>query len=175
MSRQRHLEGHDALWHDLAWAGVAAAAVTLLLVAAVAVVWVLGRSPAVSPQPLAAEVSTPTPRTLVFGQATPTPVPAPKAATATPAARSAATSEADGTRPLLDAPAQMAFAKLAGGSWNAEGKRLVNSGDSATAEQWLTLAAIPRSPFAIEAEIKVDSLLDSVCDQSFGLAGGNPT
>lgn len=175
MSRQRHLEGHEALWHDLAWAGVAAAAVTLLLVAAVAVVWVLGRSPAVTPQPLAAEVSTPTPRTLVFGHATPTPVPAARAATATPEARSAAARAPGGTVPILEAPDLVTFDKLASGSWQAEGKRLVNPGDSATAERWLTLATVPQTSFAVEAEIHVDGLLQSVCDQSFGLSGGSAT
>src|SRR5262245_55853176 len=107
MSRQRHLEGHDALWHDLAWARAAAAAVTILLVAAVAVVWLLGRSPAIAPQPLAAEVSTPPPRALVFGHATPTPVPAAPAATATPEARTAAQEESASTTPILEAPAEV--------------------------------------------------------------------
>jgi hypothetical protein len=171
MSRQRHLEGHEALWHDLAWAGVAAAAVTLLLVASVAVVWLLGRSPTVTPQPLAAQISTPTPRTLVFGHATPTPVPAAKA-TAAPAARAAA-GESAATTPILESPEKTPFARLAGGSWQDEGKRLVNPGDSATAERWLTLATVPQTSFAIEAEIHVDGLLQSVCDQSFGLAGGS--
>jgi hypothetical protein len=169
MSRQRHLEAHEALWHDLAWAGVAAAAVTLLLVAAVAVVWVLGRSPAAAPQPLGAEVSTPTPRTLVFEH--PTPTPAPEAAVATPKAPAAA--ESSGTSPILEAPANTTFAKLASGSWSAKGKQLVNQGDSATAERWLTLASVSRTSFAIEAEIHVVGLLQSVCDQSFGLAGGS--
>ncbi len=173
MSRQRHLESHEAMWHDLAWAGVAAAAVTLLLVAAVAVVWLLGRSPAVTPQPLAAEISTPTPRTLVFGHATPTPVPAARA-TATPQARAAAAGESAGTTPILESPDKTPFSKLAGGTWQAEGKRLVNPGDSATAERWLTLATVPQTSFAIEAEIHVDGLLESVCDQSFGLTGGSP-
>jgi hypothetical protein len=175
MSRQRHLEGHDALWHDLAWAGVAAAAVTLLLVAAVAVVWLLGRSPAATPQPLAAEVSTPTPRTLVFGHATPTPVPTARTAKATPEARSASAGESAGAAPYLEAPDKVAFSKLAAGSWQAEGKRLINPGESATAERWLTLVTVPQSSFAIEAEIHVESLLQSVCDQSFGLAGGSAT
>jgi hypothetical protein len=174
MSRQRHLEGHDALWHDLAWAGAAAAAVTLVLVGAVAVVWLLGRSPAVTPQPLAAEMSTPTPRTLVFGHATPTPAQAAKVARATPQAHAAAAAEPAGTAPILEAPAKTAFSKLAGGSWSAKGKQLVNQGTSATAERWLTVATVPQSSFTIEAEIHVDGKLESVCDQSFGLAGGSP-
>ena len=41
-------------------------------------------------------------------------------------------------------------------------------------QPWLVLSAVPSTTFAVEAEIRVNGLLDSVCDQSFGLAAGSP-
>ena len=34
---------------------------------------------------------------------------------------------------------------------------------------------MPRTSFAVEAEIRVNEVLDSFCGQSFGLAGGDPS
>jgi hypothetical protein len=50
----------------------------------------------------------------------------------------------------------------------------VNEGTSAVAEPWVVISAVPNAAFAVEAEIRVNGLLDSVCDQSFGLTAGVP-
>jgi hypothetical protein len=73
MSRQNDLDRRHRGWRDLALAGVAAATVTLLLVAAVALVWLLGRSPSQAPVLAVQSQSTPTPRSLTFVRNTPTP------------------------------------------------------------------------------------------------------
>ena len=73
MSRQNELDRRHRGWRDLALAGVAAATVTLLLVAAVALVWLLGRSPSQAPVLAVQSQSTPTPRSLTFVRNTPTP------------------------------------------------------------------------------------------------------
>ena len=73
MSRQNELDRHHRGWRDLALAGAAAAAVTLLLVVAVALVWLLGRSPSQAPVLAVHSQSTPTPRALTFVRNTPTP------------------------------------------------------------------------------------------------------
>jgi len=73
MSRQNELDRRQRGWRDLALAGVAAAAVTMLLVAAVALVWLLGRSPSQAPVLAVQSQSTPTPRSLTFVRNTPTP------------------------------------------------------------------------------------------------------
>jgi hypothetical protein len=63
---------------------------------------------------------------------------------------------------------------LAGGSWTATGDSLVNAGSNAAAEPWLTLTHVPQATVAVEAEIRVTGQLETVCDQSFGLASGSP-
>ena len=63
---------------------------------------------------------------------------------------------------------------LASGSWSASADALTNPGSSATAEPWLVLSAVPSGDFAVEAEIRVNGVLESVCDQSFGLVAGSP-
>ena len=100
MSRQNELDRRHRGWRDLALAGVAAATVTLLLVAAVALVWLLGRSPSQAPVLAVQSQSTPTPRSLTFVRNTPTPgatAPAavPTATAAVPTAEESSASEAD--------------------------------------------------------------------------------
>jgi hypothetical protein len=189
MARQNELDRHRAGWRDLALAGVAAAVVTLVLVAGVALVWLMGRSPSESPV-LAVQgpsTPTPTPRALAFTQVTPTPAPTTPAEAPTAIALVAtpdllavstesetpAASEAGGdTR--FDVPGDAEFQTLASGSWTASETALVNAGSNAIAEPWLVLTNVSDPAFAVEAEIRVNGLLDSVCDQSFGLVGGSP-
>jgi len=204
MSRQHELDRRHRGWRDLALAGVAAATVTLLLVAAVALVWLLGRSPSQAPVLAVQSQSTPTPRSLTFVRNTPTPgatVPAavPTATTVVPSAEESAASEAD-TAPtavptpeppavsmepamspaagsddvVFEAPGRNELESLASGSWSVSEDSLVNPGSSATAEPWLVLAAVPSADFAVEAEVRVTGRLESVCDQSFGLTAGSP-
>jgi len=204
MSRQHELDRRHRGWRDLALAGVAAATVTLLLVAAVALVWLLGRSPSQAPVLAVQSQSTPTPRSLTFVRNTPTPgatVPAavPTATTVVPSAEESAASEADtaptavptpeppavSTEPatspaagsddvVFEAPGRNELKSLASGSWSVSEDSLVNPGSSATAEPWLVLAAVPSADFAVEAEVRVTGRLESVCDQSFGLTAGSP-
>jgi hypothetical protein len=202
MSRQYELDRRNRGWRDLALAGVAAAAITLLLVAAVGLVWLLGRSPSQAPVLAVQSQSTPTPRALTFIQNTPTPTQVPadvptatavapvvvETPTADPAPTAAATPEppaastesqttpaGDGGDGLVfEAPGRTELEPLAAGSWSASADALVNEGSSAVAEPWLVITAVPSAAFAIEAEIRVDGLLDSVCDQSFGLTAGSP-
>jgi hypothetical protein len=172
-------------------AGVAAAAVTLVLVASVALVWLMGRSPSESPV-LAVQgpsTPTPTPRALAFIQVTPTPAPAPTTPAEAPTAIAdvatpdlPATSTESGTAPgneaggatRFEVPGDAEFQTLASGSWTASETALVNAGSSAIAEPWLALTSVSDPAFAVEAEIRVNGLLESVCDQSFGLVGGSP-
>jgi hypothetical protein len=197
MSRQNELDRRHRGWRDLALAGVAAAAVTLLLVAAVALVWLVGRSPSQAPVLAVQSQSTPTPRSLTFVRNTPTPgatVPAavPTATTVVPSADTAPTlvatpdppavSTESATTPASDggdgivfeAPGRNELETLASGSWSATADALVNPGSSAVAEPWLVLSAVPSADFAVEAEIRVTGRLESVCDQSFGLVAGSP-
>jgi hypothetical protein len=197
MSRQNELDRRHRGWRDLALAGVAAAAVTLLLVAAVALVWLVGRSPSQTPVLAVQSQSTPTPRSLTFVRNTPTPgatVPAavPTATTVVPSADTAPTlvatpeppavSTEPATTPASDggdgivfeAPGRNELETLASGSWSATADALVNPGSSAVAEPWLVLSAVPSTDFAVEAEIRVTGRLESVCDQSFGLVAGSP-
>jgi hypothetical protein len=204
MSRQNELDGRHRGWRDLALAGVAAATVTLLLVAAVALVWLLGRSPSQAPVLAVQSQSTPTPRSLTFVRNTPTPaatVPAavPTATAAVPTAEedsaseaataptvvatpeppavsteSATTPAASGDDVVFEAPGRNELETLASGSWSVSEDTLVNEGSSATAEPWLVLSAVPSADFAVEAEIRVTGRLESVCDQSFGLTAGSP-
>jgi hypothetical protein len=202
MSRQYDLDRRNRGWRDLALAGAAAAAVTLLLVVAVGLVWLLGRSPSEAPVLAVQSESTPTPRALTFVRNTPTPaatVPA-EAPTATvgapaeveelaaepaptaestpglPAAstESETTPASDGDGVVFEAPGRNELETLASGSWTSSADALVNEGSSAVAEPWLVVSAVPSAAFAVEAEMRVSGLLDSVCDQSFGLTAGMP-
>jgi len=201
MSRQYELGRRQRGWRDLALAGAAAGAVTLLLVVAVGLVWLLGRSPSQAPALAVQSQLTPTPRALTFVRNTPTPAPAAPAeaptatavapaeeeaaepsptviATPEPTAVSAesettpAADAADGV--VFEAPGRNELETLASGSWTASADALVNSGKSAVAEPWLVISAAPSTAFAVEAEMRVNGLLDSVCDQSFGLTAGVP-
>jgi hypothetical protein len=200
MSRQNELDRHHRGWRDLALAGAAAAAVTLLLVVAVGLVWLLGRSPSQAPVLAVQSQSTPTPRALTFVRNTPTPaatVPdeAPTATVVAPVEEEAAAptptvatpelpavSTESATTPageraddvIFEAPGRNDLETLASGSWSASADALVNDGTSAVAEPWLVISAVPNAAFAVEAEIRVNGLLDSVCDQSFGLTAGVP-
>ena len=201
MSRQFEFDRRHRGWRDLALAGAAAGAVTLLLVAAVGLVWLLGRSPSQAPVLAAQSQSTPTPRALTFVRNTPTPaasapdeVPTATVVTAseeeatelaptvvatpellTMSTESASTPASDaGDGFVFQAPGRNQLETLASGSWSASADALVNPGSSAVAEPWLVLSAVPSATFAVEAEIRVNGLLDSVCDQSFGLTAGSP-
>jgi hypothetical protein len=200
MSRQNELDRRHRGWRDLALAGVAAATVTLLLVAAVALVWLLGRSPSQAPVLAVQSQSTPTPRSLTFVQHTPTPAatappavpaetatvvvaPADTAPTpvATPEPPAVSTEPAttpavvEGNDVVFEASGRDELEALASGSWSVSEETLVNPGSSATAEPWLVLSAVPSADFAVEAEMRVAGRLESVCDQSFGLTAGSPT
>jgi hypothetical protein len=200
MSRQNELDRHHRGWRDLALAGAAAAAVTLLLVVAVGLVWLLGRSPSQAPVLVAQSQSTPTPRALTFVRNTPTPAAtapdeAPTATVVVPVVEETAeptltvatpelpaVSTESETTPagelgddvVFEAPGRNDLETLASGSWSASADALVNEGTSAVAEPWLVISAVPNAAFAVEAEIRVNGLLDSVCDQSFGLTAGVP-
>jgi len=201
MSRQNELDRRHRGWRDLALAGAAAAGVTLLLIAAVGLVWLMGRSPSQTPVLAVQSQPTPTPRALSFIRNTPTPgAAAPEVIpTETPAASAeeeltnpnptvvatpeppAMTTESETTPAggdadgvVFEAPGPNDLEPLAAGSWTASADALVNEGSTAVAEPWLVISAVPSGAFAVEAEIRVNGLLDSVCDQSFGLTAGGP-
>jgi len=201
MSRQNELDRRHRGWRDLALAGAAAAGVTVLLIAAVGLVWLLGRSPSQTPVLAVQSQSTPTPRALSFIRNTPTP--GAPAAEAIPTETPVASAEEEPTNPtptvvatprqpaittesettptdagdndvVFEAPGPNDLEPLAAGSWTASADALVNEGSSAVAEPWLVISEVPSGTFAVEAEIRVNGLLDSVCDQSFGLTAGVP-
>jgi hypothetical protein len=200
MARQNELDRRHRGWRDLALAGAAAAGVTLLLVAAVGLVWLLGRSPSQAPVLAVQSQTTPTPRALTFVRNTPTPaatapedvptatvvvVVEEEAAQPTPTnvaspeqqvrtTESETTPAAGSDGVIFAAPGQNDLESLASGSWSASADGLVNPGKSAIAEPWLVISNVPGAAFAVEAEMRVNSLLDSVCDQSFGLTAGVP-
>ncbi len=195
MSRQHDMTGRHSGWRDLIWAGGSAAAVTLLLVLGVGIIWLVGRSPSEAPALGAPPPQTPTPRAIAISReesaATPTPAatqtPAPPVAagqeelaadnTATPELLAKAPDDGaaeTGTVALFSASSAGELSALASGSWSASADGLENAGSNAVAEPWLELATVPAAAFAVEAEIRVLGRLDAVCDQSFGLAGGNP-
>ena len=191
MARQTFWDGDARGWGPLAVAAGVAAALTALLVLAVAVIWTLGRAPSTVPAVGAGAPPTPTPRALSFAAKTPTappavetPTPAVLAATEPPAPTPAATlapvemssgieAQGAGSGILFEAADEAAFSELARGSWSAVPNALVSDQSAALAEPWLVLAEVPAAAFAIEAEIRVTELLDTVCDQSFGLAAGH--
>jgi hypothetical protein len=167
----------------------------LVLIASIGLVWLVGRTPSNVPTLGAPVASTPTPRALTILRETPTLTPAPAVPTATSAsaveeeqtvpATPTETPELlamlDGAEPawaangaVLEAPGTAELSSLAAGSWRVSANTLRNEGSSAVAEPWLMLASVPGPAFAVEAEIRVNGLLDTVCDQSFGLTGGNP-
>jgi hypothetical protein len=202
MSRQNELDRRHRGWRDLALAAAAAAGVSLLLVAAVGLVWLLGRSPSQAPVLAGQSQSTPTPRALSFVRNTPTPgaavpnviptetpvatteeepnIPTPTVV-ATPELVAMSTqsettpASAGGDDLVFEAPGPNDLEPLAAGSWTGSADALVNEGSSAVAEPWLVISAVPSGAFAVEAEMRVNGVLDSVCDQSFGLTAGIPS
>ena len=196
MARGSDLENRDAHWRDLALAGGAAAAVTMLLVVSVLAIWTMARAPAGAPALTAQDTATPTPRALSFRLAQPTEVvlvrrprqrlPAPAAleiaaeATATPAPELPAPSEGGEAPPPVWAPCSRrrrppAFRPWPSGSWSATDDLLRSDGAGGLAEPWLALAAVPSAAFAVEADIRLVGLIENVCGQSFGLTGGSPS
>ena len=177
-------------------ATVAAVLVVGLLVGGVVLAWNTGSGPA-SSATLAPEVPpTPTPRVLAFSprqsepEATPTRGdPVPRMEKETPAADpgglvivatpdtmalNAGDTGRSGTSDKLFFTAKVGdFKKLAEAPWTATSDGLENAGDQAVATRWLTVAQAPGPGFIVEAEMRVTSTLPSVCDQSFGIAGGS--
>lgn len=167
----------------------------LLLAIGVGVIWLAGGSGSGAPAIGGAPPPTPTPRSLAFLRETPAPdaiessgnaaapgnLPSNAAAPAAtaPALMSASDAaettgfESGASGAIFSAPDGAAFADVASGSWQASAAGLRNDGESADAEPLLTLAVVPRASFAIEAEIRVNGVLDAFCGQSFGLAGGD--
>lgn len=179
MARQSGFEDRESGWRDLAWAGVAAALVTLLLVVGVGLAWLVGSGPSNLPALTASEQNTPTPRALMFARATPAPAAVASAPeTAVPAPTATKTASEEAAKPKRDASFEASskadFVALASGPWAASADGLVNEGDQAVSERWLTLSSVSSPHFAVEAEIRVTGVLDTVCDQSFGIAGGSP-
>jgi hypothetical protein len=190
MSRLRGSEERQGSWRSLVSAATVAGGVLLLLAISVGAIMLVGgratNSPAFGEQPR----PTPTPRSLVFLRETPavqpqvdpvdaeeTPASEAAPAAATPPALMAITNT-DGTgsrddNAVFSAPDAAPFTSIASGSWKASADVLRNDGTSADAEPILTLATVPETGFAIEAEIKVSGVLDAFCGQSFGLAGGD--
>lgn len=189
MARQSGFDSRDSGWRDLAWAGVAATLVTLLLVAGVALAWLVGRGPADAPALTAQEPQTPTPRALLFDRSTPIPTevaqePESEAVVAsdvqpasTPALLAMSIEGEPSSSPrdaTFEATTGAEFFALASGSWVVDVNGLANVGAQAVAERWLTVTSVSSPSFAVEAEIRVTSVLDTVCDQSFGIASGSP-
>jgi hypothetical protein len=76
--------------------------------------------------------------------------------------------------PIFEASSGTDFSRLAAGSWRTSDDWLVNDGSDPVAQPWLRFSSVPEGAFAVEAEIRVENVLASVCDQSFGLAAGTP-
>ena len=191
MAQRNPGAARTAAWRDIAVAGGIAVAAIALLALVVTLVWAI--SPATSNQPaIGAEAPpTPTPRAIALSRTTAIPeltatsVPDPivatesapmeivSTATVSPLVLTgASTGEQEPQEPLFDAPERTPFSAFASAEWTATEDRLANSGTTAIAEPWLTLATVPSPAFAIEAEIRVTGLLESVCDQSFGVVAG---
>lgn len=187
MQQSESFDHSDSSWRGMALAGVGAVVVVVLLAALTAIVWSLGSG---SNQTTALEATapkTPTPRALSFRTsnesapalaATQAPAPPPQAqsvvAEATPALLNVSIDRGLPTsKVLLLADDEAALAKLAAEDWSAAEPGLVNLGESAAAARWIPLARAPGPNMAIEAEMRVTGTLSTVCDQSFGLAGGS--
>jgi hypothetical protein len=197
MARQTSAVSRGSSWRELAVAGGAAAAAILLLLIGVLLVWMLGRAPANVPVIGAGEPPTPTPRAISLARATteaaaaenedseneaadPAPTePSPEEVAPAPTVEALTiaiepTAEVSPDEPFFAAPDDEGFDTIASGAWTGDADTLANDGTVAVAEPWLTIASVPSATFAVEAEIRVTDVLDSVCDQSFGLAAGNP-
>jgi hypothetical protein len=193
MARQRGYQSQDSDWRDLIWAAAAAALVTAVLVTGVALAWLVGGGPSGVPALSNADPVTPTPRAISFTRSTTasTPPPATEAPVATVDSANAAEESAgqpadlgvesaapEATTAPSSAPFEAAtgeaFSALAAAPWIVSGDSLVNEGSNAIAQRWLTLSPQAGPNVAVEAEIRVTSVLTSVCDQSFGIASGSP-
>jgi hypothetical protein len=195
MARQSGYESQESGWRDLIWAGGAAALVSLVLVAGVALTWLVGGGPSSAPALTSSSPKTPTPRAISFMHAIQPPTapaeePAPASAsdvagpsaaelsaTAAPQRSNSAAAGDTARTPggaTFAAATSKEFEKLASGSWTVSHDALTNDGNDAVAERWLTLTPTAGPNFAVEAEIRVNSVLTSVCDQSFGIGGGSP-
>lgn len=189
MSQWRDSSRATAPWRELAIAAAVSLGITFLLALGVWLIWTLGRSATPPPGIGNADPPTPTPRAIVIVQA-------PLVQDLdTDRPGNGGASESDGllanesvaplstgrgsdrtepeSGPLVDAPATVSFASLAAGSWAGSDGILSNQGTSAVAERWLTVGRVEASALAVEAEIRVDRLLDAVCHQSFGLVVGD--
>ncbi|MFT4037073.1 MAG: hypothetical protein QM692_02735 [Thermomicrobiales bacterium] len=185
-----------ANWRSLVQAGVAAAFVMALLVGGVALAWNTGGGPASSATLAPEAPPTPTPRIMAFVPRETDVPPTHTAASpqlvvetaepdsgglvivSTPTVMSLTTNNSSSdvaTQPVLRAAKAADYAKLANGLWQADGNHLDNAGDVTEATRWLTLADVPSSDFAIEADLRVTGTMQQVCDQSFGLIGGSPS
>ena len=174
MARRHELDDSSVQWRDLALAGGAAVALTLLLAVSVALIWAIGRAPGAASSAVPLPAQTPTPRALVFHSATPAPEVAGLLSDMAMVEQSAASPAVSDGAAILEAPDKVAFAKLANRSWRATDAALVNDGANAVAEPWLTLTPLDGAAYVVEAEIRVTRILETVCDQSFGLAAGSP-
>ena len=197
MAWQSGFERREPGWRELAWAAGGALAVTLFLIISVAVIWRLGGGPISTtaltapqqPQP-PTPPQTPTPRALSFAARTPAPDEPANAAREEPLGSDTTGAVIETTPslmnlsiegepasdggPVLDVSSEEEMAALARGSWSAAPVGLVNNGSDAVSEEWLLLASAPGPDLAIDVEIRVTGTLPTVCDQSFGIAGGSP-
>ena len=131
--------------------------------------------PAINPAPPSSTVTSPTvapsptaePTTEPTAPPTPEPTPAP---TATAAPTATPTPEPD-----FAADDAASFGPLVSGGWGLQGSQLTYDSPQALAEPFLLVPYQTRpGDFAIEAEIKVNGLAESVCNQSFGVIAGSP-
>ena len=183
-------------WLGIVQAAVAAVFVVGLLAGGVLLAWNTGSGPARSATQAPDVPPTPTPRVLAFNAQKPD-VATTKAADVPDLALEPETPAADaGGLVIVSTPdvrslnaggdgrslagrvffanSASDFQKLATESWQVTRDGLQNTGDRAIAAKWLTVATPPGPGFVVEAEMRVTSTLASVCDQSFGIAGGSP-
>lgn len=170
---------------ELAIAAALSLAITLVVAAAVGLLSSLGTSAPPEDDPISGAPRTPTPRTILIAH-DPRPTAEaldaqlitgatiesslqpdhrdPRLSADSPAPENPATTDV-----LLDAPSTVSFASIAAGEWEVSAQGLQNSGASAVAAHWLTVGEFDRAEIEIEAEIRVDHVLEAFCKQSFGI------
>ncbi len=173
----------------MALAGAAALAVILLLAAGTGLIWLTSRGASELAAVNSDVPHTPTPRAISFTRSAAPPVEGSAADDAqaqveesgpavesTPTLLNTTIEQSIGSEdgPVFEAATEADLMSLASGSWSGTEPGLVNDGERAVSERWLRLAAAPGPNFAVEAEIRVTKVLETVCDQSFGIAGGSP-